>query len=183
MTFETAGSKIFSILFYSHGILTRLVYSVQASPNISDNFFSSSGALLLNMMNRIIPSTTPNHVLMMNPTHGTTNKHTPVYKGCFTMENGPDVINLCFGTLIRINICDQMQLTRPMISTMVEIINNQEGGPPIKNAAGNRMFIRMPRMIVGKINLAVLLPIPINSLIFISIFIEKYRCGFIARRR
>jgi len=183
MTFETAGSKIFSILFYSHGILTRLVYSVQASPNISDNFFSSSGALLLNMMNRMIPSTRPNHVSSINPTHGTTNKHTPVYKGCFTMENGPDVINLCFGTLIRINICDQIQLIRPMISTMVETINNQEGGPPTKNVAGDKMFIRMATSIIGKINLAVLLPIPINSLMFISTCIEKYRPGFTVQRR
>ena len=183
MTFAAADFKTFSVLFYNQGILTLWVYSIQAFPNILDNFVSSSGAYLRNMMNRIIPSTTPNQVSMINPTHGTTNKDTPVYKGCFTMENGPDVINLCFGTLIRINICDQIQLTRPMISTMVEIINNQEGGPPIKKIAGNKMLIRMPTMIIGKINLAVLLPIPINSLIFISIFIEKYRCRFIAQRR
>ena len=75
--------------------------------------------------------TTPNHVFIMNPTDGMTNKDTPVYKGCFTIENGPDVINLCFGTFININICDQMQFMRPIINTTVEIINNQAGSPPI----------------------------------------------------
>ncbi|HVN14695.1 MAG TPA: hypothetical protein VMT73_03065, partial [Anaerolineales bacterium] len=36
--------NVFSIAFYNHGILTFFVYSVQALPNIFDNFFSSSGA-------------------------------------------------------------------------------------------------------------------------------------------
>ena len=76
--------------------------------------------------------TTPNHVFSISPTEGTTNKHAPVYKGCFTIENGPDVINLCFGTFININICAQIQLTRPMISTRVEIINTKDDVAPIE---------------------------------------------------
>ena len=84
------------------------------------------------MINKVIPITTPNHVFIINPTHGMTNKDTPVYKGCFTIENGPDVINLCFGTFIIINICDQIQFIRPIISTMVEIIYKEDDGPPIK---------------------------------------------------
>jgi hypothetical protein len=102
-----------------------------------------------------------------------TNKDTPVYKGCFTIENGPDVINLCFGTFININICDQIQFIRPIISTMVEIINNKDDGPPIIKYDGNKIFIMMPIIIIGNIILPVLSPIPINSLIFISSSIEN----------
>ena len=125
------------------------------------------------MINKVIPITTPNHVFIINPTHGMTNKDTPVYKGCFTIENGPDVINLCFGTFIIINICDQIQFIRPIISTMVEIINNKDDGPPIKKYDGNKMFIMMPIIIIGNMILPVLSPIPINSLIFINTFIEN----------
>jgi hypothetical protein len=109
-----------------------------------------------------------------------TNKDTPVYKGCFTIENGPDVINLCFGTFIIINICDQIQFIRPIISTIVEIINNKEDGPPIKKYDGNKIFIMMPIIIMGNMILPVLSPIPINSLIFKCTSIENkyvdFRC-------
>ncbi|HVN14696.1 MAG TPA: hypothetical protein VMT73_03070 [Anaerolineales bacterium] len=125
------------------------------------------------MINKVIPITTPNHVFIMNPTHGMTNKDTPVYKGRFTMENGPDVINLCFGTFISINICDQIQFIRPIINTMVEIINTKDDGPPIKKYDGNKMFIMMPTMMIGNIILPVLSPIPINSLMFTSASIEN----------
>jgi hypothetical protein len=128
---------------------------------------------MLNMINRVIPITTPNHVFTINPTHGMTNKDTPIYRGCFTIENGPDVINLCFGTFIIISICDQMQSIRPIISTMVETINSKHDGPPITKYDGNRMFIMMPISIIGNIILPVLSPIPINSLIFINTFIEN----------
>jgi hypothetical protein len=78
-----------------------------------------------------------------------TNKDTPVYKGCFAIENGPDVINLCFGTFININICDQIQFIRPMISTMKDTINNRDEGPPTKKYDGKRMFIMIPKIIIG----------------------------------
>ena len=92
-------------------------------------------------MNKVIPITTPNHVFIINPTHGMTNKDTPVYKGCFTIENGPDVINLCFGTFININICDQIQFIRPIISTMSEIINTKDDGPTIKSTTEIRCLV------------------------------------------
>lgn len=72
----------------------------------------------------------PNHVLQRIPTHGSTSKATPIYKGCLTTEYGPVVISSFRGILVRINITDHPQFITPGIKISIEIMVNAGDGPP-----------------------------------------------------
>src|SRR5438067_6333560 len=76
---STHRHSVFQGAGHSQGILTDLVYSVQAAPKVFDKVVSSIGAKIREPMYRTAPTTAPSHVLRTKPSQGSTSSATAVY--------------------------------------------------------------------------------------------------------